>query len=145
MLSVVALVKVAERNQATVASQRAASKSVATPAAALGPAAKVIDLSVIPEGKRGPEDEMHDEFTVSEFHVTAGRPVTLRIDNTDDQPHSITSTGAKVYIIAEPGTHTYTLFVDKPGRFEWHCAFLCDPWAMAHIGYMRGYITATPS
>jgi len=145
VLSAVALITVAERNQATAVSQRVAAQALPTPADATGPPAKVIDVSVIPEGKKGPEGAMHDDFTVSEFHVTVGRPLTLRIDNTDTQPHSISSPEAHVYIIAQPGTHGYTLLVDKPGKFEWHCEFLCDPWAMEHVGYMRGFITATPS
>jgi hypothetical protein len=67
----------------------------------------------------------------------------LRIDNTDSQPHSITSPAAGVTIIVMPGTRTYTLLVYQTGRFVWFCTFLCDAWAMQQPGYMRGYITAS--
>jgi heme/copper-type cytochrome/quinol oxidase subunit 2 len=80
---------------------------------------------------------------VTDFHVTVAQPVTLRIDNTDTVPHSITSPAAGVSIIVLPGTHDYTLLVNQAGKFEWHCVFPCDPWSMAHVGYMRGFITAT--
>jgi Cupredoxin-like domain len=146
VMSAVALITVAEKNQASATSRLATSQvPPGTPADAPGPPAKVIDVEVIPEGKKGPEGKMHDDFTVTDFHVTVGQPVTLRIDNTDTQPHTISSSEAGVYIIAEPGTHGYTLLVDKAGKFEWHCEFPCDPWSMAHGGYMRGFITATAS
>ena len=109
------------------------------------PAAKVVGLKVIAEGKKGPEGQMHDNFTVTEFHVSVGQRVTLHIDNTDTAVHSITSPEAGVRIIVQPGTHDYTLVVDKRGKFEWYCGFACDPWAMERVGYMRGFITATES
>jgi hypothetical protein len=105
--------------------------------------AKVVNLKVIPEGKKGPEGTLHDEFTVTNFSVKVGEPVTLHIDNTDNTVHSITSAEAGVNIVVQPGTHNYTLKVSKAGKFEWNCAFPCDPWAMAHPGYMAGYITAS--
>jgi len=108
-------------------------------------AAKTIELKVIPEGKKGPEGKLHDAFTVTNFAVTVGQPLYLKIDNTDTVPHSITAPEAGVNIVVKPGTHTYKLVVYKPGRFEWHCIFPCDPWSMEHVGYMRGYITATQS
>ena len=83
----------------------------------------------------------------TEFAVKVGQPIKLRIDNTDNQPHSITAPEANVNIIAMPGIHTYVLYVTKPGRYLWFCVFPCDSnangWAMKHQGYMSGYITAT--
>jgi hypothetical protein len=123
--------------------------TVANPAPSTPPtsgpsaSAKVIDLTVIASGKKGPDGKLHDDFTVTDFHVTVGQPLTLRIDNTDTVPHSITSPEAGVNIIVSPGTHDYTLLVHRAGTFEWHCVFPCDPWSMTHIGYMRGVITAT--
>jgi heme/copper-type cytochrome/quinol oxidase subunit 2 len=102
----------------------------------------VVELKAIAEGKKGPEGQMHDDLTVTEFNVTVGRPETLRIDNTDDVPHSITAPEAGVNIVVQPGTHDYTLLVNKPGKFEWNCMYPCDPWSMQHVGYMRGFITA---
>ncbi len=138
-MSLVALALIAA---ATVArGERAGSKTAATSTAPV----KVVDLKVIPEGKKGPEGQLHDNFTVTEFHVSVGQPVTLQIDNTDTAVHSITSQEAGVSILVQPGTHDYTLVVEKPGRFEWHCILPCDPWSMERVGYMRGFITATAS
>jgi plastocyanin len=138
LMSTVALVQSSERDEARAASQIAAEQ-----AAALPPVAKVVDLSVIAEYKRGPEGEKHDAFTTTEFAVRAGQPQQLRIDNTDDVPHSITAPEAGVNIVVMPGTHTYTLRVKQPGRFVWFCTFVCDEWAMQHPGYMSGYITVS--
>jgi plastocyanin len=110
-------------------------------------AAKVVDLSVIPEYRVGPDGKKHDSFTKTEFAVKVGQPLKLTIDNTDNQPHSITSPLANINITAMPGTHTYTLIVSKPGKYLWYCMYPCDSdangWAMKHPGYMSGYITAT--
>jgi hypothetical protein len=116
--------------------------TAAVPNGAPSAQTKIIELKVIASGKKGSDGKLHDDFTVTEFHVTVGQPVTLRIDNTDTVPHSITSPEAGVSIIVLPGTHDYTLLVKHAGKFEWHCAFPCDPWSMAHVGYMRGFITA---
>jgi heme/copper-type cytochrome/quinol oxidase subunit 2 len=69
--------------------------------------------------------------------------VQLTIDNKDDAVHSITATEAGVSIVVMPGVHTYTLLVHKAGHFKWICAYPCDPFAMARVAYMQGYITAT--
>jgi hypothetical protein len=147
LMSMVALVQSSAPRTIVEATVRPAAATVAaaSPAAATAPttAAKVVNLKVIPEGKKGPEGTLHDEFTVTEFNVKVGQPETLRIDNTDEVPHSITSAEAGVNIVVRPGTHDYTLDVSKAGKFEWNCAYPCDPWSMAHTGYMAGYITAT--
>jgi len=31
----------------------------------------------------------------------------------------------------------------KAGTYIWYCRLPCDPWAMAHDGYMRGHVTVT--
>jgi Cupredoxin-like domain len=114
--------------------------------AASAPVKPVVHLTVAGSSKKGPDGKMHDAFTVSNFAVSAGVPVKLVIDNTDDQPHSISSPNAGVSIIVKPGTHTYTLLVDRVGRFFWYCAYPCDSdaagWAMKNPGFMSGYITA---
>jgi plastocyanin len=138
LMSMVALVQSSERDEARAASQIAAEQ-----AAALPPVAKVVDLSVIAEYKRGPEGEKHDAFTTTEFAVRAGQPQELRIDNTDTVPHSITAPEAGINIVVMPGTHTYTLLVKQPGRYLWFCTFVCDEWAMQHPGYMSGYIAVS--
>ena len=138
---VMSLVALARTTPTTLAAANQA--AAALPTGAPSALTKVIELKVIASGKKGPDGKLHDDFTLTEFQVTVGQPLTLRIDNTDTVPHSITSPEAGVSIILSPGTHDYTLLVNQAGKFEWHCAFPCDPWSMAHVGYMRGFITAT--
>lgn len=144
-LSAAALVKSNDAGRTVTVT--APSASVAAVGSAQAKPTSVIDLSVIPEGKRGPDGKMHDAFTVTNFNVKAGQPTELRIDNKDEGTHSITSPLAGISIIVQPGVHTYTLLVQKAGRFEWKCIIPCDTgaggWAMSHPGYMAGYITAS--
>jgi heme/copper-type cytochrome/quinol oxidase subunit 2 len=97
--------------------------------------------------KLGPDGKRHDAWTQTEFAVKVSKPLTLRIDNADSSPHSLTSSEAGVNIIVLPGIHTYTLVVHKRGRFHWRCMMTCDTgaagWAMTHPGYMSGFITAS--
>lgn len=150
LMSMIALNRSGEKREVNAAAPatRAAATSAAsgTPVAVSAAAAKVVDLKIIGSYKVGPDGKKHDAFTKTEFAVKAGQPLKLRIDNTDDVPHSITSPVAGVNIIAQPGVHTYTLVVAKAGRFEWYCMLPCDGdangWAMQNPGYMSGYITA---
>jgi hypothetical protein len=103
----------------------------------------VVYLTVSPGVKPGPDGKLHDAFSVTNFDVHAGHAVKLVINNTDSVPHSIDSPTAGVNILALPGTHTYTLLVQKTGRFLWYCTQPCDPYSMSHVGYMRGYITSS--
>jgi len=42
----------------------------------------------------------------------------------------------------KPGTTTFTFTApEKAGEYIWYCAFPCDAYAMAQIGFMRGYVT----
>lgn len=147
LMSAVALVQSGEKSPAVTTSQPAV-KAAATPAPAAAVAAtKTVDLKIIGGVKPGPEGQKHDAFTTTEFAVHVGQPLKLKIDNTDDVPHSINAPLAGVDIIAQPGTHTYTLIVSKAGKFFWICTIPCDSdahgWAMQHAGFMAGYITAT--
>lgn len=107
------------------------------------PIQRTIYLSVSPGIKPGPNGQLHDAFSVTNFTVRAGQPVKLVINNTDSTDHSITTLhGGGVNIIVRPGLHTYTLLVHSRGRFLWTCTQPCDPYSMSHVGYMRGYITS---
>jgi len=106
------------------------------------PIQHTIYLSVAPGVKPAVDGKLHDAFSVTNFTVRAGQPLKLVIDNTDTVPHSINSAGAGVNIVARPGLHTYTMIVHKQGKFLWTCMYPCDPYSMAHIGYMRGWITS---
>jgi heme/copper-type cytochrome/quinol oxidase subunit 2 len=160
LMSMVALVRSGERSEASATSQPALKQvAAATPAAAASSgaakvsaakapgAAKVLGLKIVPSYKIGPDGKKHDAFTQTEFAVKVGQPLKLRIDNTDNGSHSITSPEAGVNIVAPPGIHTYTLLVTKAGRFQWYCMIPCDSdangWAMQNTGFMSGYITAT--
>jgi hypothetical protein len=129
---------------AVSASQNAPARPVVNVVHVSGAAtiAPVVYLTVSPGLKPGADGQLHDAFSVTDFYVHADQPIKLVINNTDTAEHSITALGAGVNIVVKPGTHTYTLLVKHPGRFEWICTFPCDPYSMAHIGYMRGYITA---
>ena len=103
--------------------------------------APVVYLTVSPGVEPGADGKLHDAFSVTDFYARVGRPVRLVINNTDSAAHSIVAPGAGVRITVKPGMHTYTLLVHKAGRFQWYCMLPCDPYSMAHDGYMRGYIT----
>jgi hypothetical protein len=103
----------------------------------------IVYLTVSPGIKPGADGKLHDAFSVTNFYVHAGQPIKLVIDNTDTAAHSIVAPGTGVSIMVKPGTRTYTLLVRKAGRFQWFCGMPCDPYSMAHDGYMRGFITAS--
>lgn len=43
-----------------------------------------------------------------------------------------------------PGTATVTFTAPSTaGRYFWFCKVPCDPWAMGHDGFMRGYVTVS--
>ncbi|MHB8241748.1 MAG: cupredoxin domain-containing protein [Solirubrobacteraceae bacterium] len=147
LMSIIALSQSSEHNTVTVTS------GVATPATATGAKAtaalpaKVISLKIIPGWKLGPDKIKHDSFTKTEYAVKVGQTLDLKIDNTDEGEHSITSPVLGVNIVIKPGVHTYQIVVKEKGHFSWFCVIPCDDeangWAMQHAGYMSGYITAT--
>jgi hypothetical protein len=148
LLSILALTKSAERNTVTITSGVATPATSSTPSGTPGSLpAKAISLHVVPAGKRGPDGIMHDTFTQTEFAVKVGQKLDLKIDNTDEGEHSVTSPEIGVNLIVKPGVHTYEIIVKEKGRFSWFCEIPCDDtangWAMQHAGYMAGYITAT--
>ena len=148
LMSIVALNQSSEHNTVTITSGVAAptTGSTASGAAATAPA-KLVSLQIIPASKPGPDKIKHDTFTKTEFAVKVGQKLELKIDNTDEGEHSITSPEIGVNIIVKPGVHTYEIVVKEKGRFSWFCVIPCDDtangWAMQHAGYMSGYITAT--
>ncbi len=98
--------------------------------------------------KRGPEGTWHDAFLPAGFTVQPGATVKVTVLNYDEGEHSFTSTqlGTNVTIAAgspkSPAVTTFTFTAPtKAGSYTWHCALPCDPWAMSHMGYMRGAVT----
>lgn len=94
---------------------------------------------------KGPDGKWHDAMVPGDPVVQAGK-VTVTAYNYDTGVHTINSFSlglAKKIPPAHgntPGKLTFT-FTAKPGKYVWFCAMPCDPWAMTHDGYMRGYIT----
>jgi membrane fusion protein, multidrug efflux system len=149
LMSIVALNQSSERSTVTVTNGVAASPAVAgssTSAATTTPT-RVISLKIVAGGKLGPDGHKHDTFTKTEFATKVGQTLDLKIDNTDEGEHSITSPQIGVNIVVKPGIHTYQIVVKEKGRFTWFCVIPCDDetngWAMQHAGYMSGFITAT--
>jgi heme/copper-type cytochrome/quinol oxidase subunit 2 len=110
---------------------------------------KLVVKSDEEHGKKGPEGKWHDAFLPASFSVKAGQKVTLHIYNYDEGKHSFTSPSLGVNAIvaggseSKPAETTVEFTAPKAGKYLWWCALPCDPWAMAHIGFMRGYVTVT--
>jgi heme/copper-type cytochrome/quinol oxidase subunit 2 len=146
LISIVALIQSSQNSEPRVVTQPAATQGAATAPAVTAPA-RTESLKIVGGAKLGPDGKQHDEFTKTEFAVKVGQPLKLKIDNTDDVPHSITAPVVGVNLMIRPGVHTYTLVVTQAGKFQWFCIIPCDSdaggWAMSHPGFMAGYITAT--
>jgi plastocyanin len=96
---------------------------------------------------KGPDGKWHDAMIPGNPTVQAGK-VTVTVYNYDASMHTINSDALG---LAEkippahgstPGKVTFT-FTAQPGKYQWYCIQPCDPWAMTHNGYMRGYITVS--
>ncbi|MBS1844765.1 MAG: hypothetical protein JST53_10145 [Actinobacteria bacterium] len=98
-------------------------------------------------GRLGPEGAWHDAYLPASFTVEPGATVNVTVLNYDEGEHSFTSMplGLDATIAAGSASHpkatTFTFQApDRAGNYLWFCALPCDPWAMAHISYMRGYV-----
>jgi plastocyanin len=153
MALIVAIVALSS-NTSTPTPPAPIASSAASPAAAIAPALKPEYLTIAVKaddehGRRGPDGMWHDAFLPADFTVRAGHSVTITVNNYDGGPHSFTSPAMGVNetipgggSLATPNTVKFTFKAPtKPGRYAWWCAVPCDPWAMAHDGYMRGYVT----
>lgn len=102
-------------------------------------------------GRKGPDGQWHDAYLPADFTVQAGETVNVTVKNYDGGPHTFTAPGLGLNVtipgggsLTAPKTVTFTFTAPKtPGKIAWWCAVPCDPWAMAHDGYMRGYVTVT--
>lgn len=99
-------------------------------------------------GKMGADGNWHDAFLPADFSVKPGSLVRVTVYNYDEGAHTFTSPGlgTDVTIAAgsesQPAITTFILHApQKAGRYEWFCALPCDPWAMNHDGFMRGFVT----
>lgn len=98
--------------------------------------------------KKGPEGEWHDAYLPADFTIKAGATVQVVVQNYDEAGHTFTASGLGTnQMIAagsatKPSTTTFTFTAPaKKGQYEWHCMMPCDPWAMAHDGFMTGFVT----
>ena len=104
--------------------------------------ARLVVKSDEQHGKKGSDGKWHDAFLPANFTAIAGVPVKVTVFNYDDMPHSFTSPSLNVNKIIPaakgdtPGKVTFTFTAKKAGKYLWWCAKPCDPWAMAHVGYM---------
>lgn len=143
---------------ATMAGMGAMNGSAGAAAAApTGGKAQNVDLTIKSDdehGKRGPDGKWHDAFLPANFSVHAGATVTVTVKNYDAMPHSFTSSSLSSSSMINqnipagsenaPSTTTFTFTAPtQQGKYLWWCALPCDPFAMATIGYMRGYVTVT--
>jgi len=100
-------------------------------------------------GKKGSDGKWHDAFLPANLKVKAGAKVVVTVKNYDDMPHSFTSPTLHLNKIIKaggekkPSTTTFSFKAKKAGKFLWWCAIPCDPWAMSHVGFMRGYVRVT--
>jgi plastocyanin len=151
IISIVALSSTSSTPGASGTSSVAAAGSAPSQAApVLKPQFLTIAVKADDEhGRRGPDGKWHDAFLPADFTVRAGHSVTITVNNYDGGPHSFTSPAMGVNetipgggSIGSPHTVKFTFKAPtKPGKYAWWCAVPCDPWAMAHNGYMRGYVT----
>ena len=144
---------------AASASARSMMGTAAQASSAAAPAVKpeAVKLTIKSDdehGKRGPDGKWHDAFLPANFAVHAGAQVTVTVTNYDQSAHTFTSsTLSNTSVIDEqiaagtdsgPRTTTFTFTAPTtPGKYLWWCAMPCDPFAMAHIGYMRGFVTVS--
>lgn len=124
----------------------------AVAAPAKGKARLVQHLSIVVKsdeqhGKKGSDGKWHDAFLPANFVVKAGAKVVVSVKNYDDMAHSMHAAGLGLNQVIMPGsdkgkTTTFSFVAPKKtGKYLWKCDPKCDPWAMKHLGFMRGYFT----
>jgi len=109
---------------------------------------KIIVKSDEEHGKMGSDGNWHDAFLPADFSVKPGSLVRVTVYNYDEGEHSFTSSGLGTNVTiaagseAKPAVTTFTFRApQKAGHYEWYCALPCDPWAMSHNGFMRGFVS----
>ena len=99
-------------------------------------------------GNRDAKGVWHDAYLPAAFSVSPGARVTVTVTNDDPSPHTFTAAGLKVNAViaaakgAKPGVTTFSFTAPtRKGAYDWFCAAGCDPWAMTHLGFMKGRVT----
>jgi plastocyanin len=120
--------------------------AAATRAPAVGHVTLIVK-SDTEHAKKGPDGAWHDAFLPASMTVKADSTVTVTIRNYDIAAHSFVAPklGLNVMLPAGSAAHphvtTFTFTAPHKGTVTWTCAMNCDPFAMMHVGYMRGRIT----
>ena len=150
ILSVVAISSNASTTTTVAAAAPPAAAAAAVPAAPAPHAVKMTVKTDTEHGKRGPDGKWHDAILGGNLNVKAGQTVTVTVSNYDTAPHTYTAPSLNINeripggSATNPSTAKFTFKAPStPGTYQWFCAFPCDPWSMAHDGYMRGHITVT--
>ncbi|HUO73957.1 MAG TPA: hypothetical protein VMU39_24505 [Solirubrobacteraceae bacterium] len=151
MALIISVVALSSSSKTTTTIERVAATPASGAAAAPAPlAVKMVAKTDDEHAKKGSDGKWHDAILGGDFTAKAGQTITVTVSNFDNAPHSYTSPalGLNVTIPAggptKPHTVTFTFKAPtQPGSYEWFCALPCDPWAMAHDGYMRGHVTIT--
>jgi hypothetical protein len=140
--------------RAVAAAAAAAIAAGTTGAAVAAPTTHVDHISLTikadtQHARKGPDGKWHDAYLPAAFSVKTGDKVVVGIRNYDPAPHTFTSTRLGLDVVIKPGSAvhpsvtTFTFRAPKVGTYIWQCMAGCDPWAMTHLGFMRGRVTVT--
>jgi plastocyanin len=98
-------------------------------------------------GKKGTDGKWHDAYLPASASVHAGDRVVVTIRNYDSAPHTFTIAKLGINVVikggsaAHPLVKTFSFRAPAAGTYTWQCVDGCDPWAMTHLGYMKGRLT----
>jgi len=97
--------------------------------------------------KKDANGKWHDAYLPAAFSATTGDKVVVTIRNHDPAPHTFTAKKLGLNVVVKPGSAahpsvtTFTFTAPKAGSYTWQCLANCDPWAMNHLGFMKGLVT----
>jgi len=147
---ILSLVALSSNTSTTTTIAQAATPVASTPAAPPPLAVTMAVKTDTEHGKRGTDGKWHDAILGGNLSVKAGQTVTVTVSNYDSAPHTYTSPSMGLNETIAAGSEKVPRVVkftfkapSTPGTYKWFCALPCDPWAMAHDGYMRGHVTVT--
>jgi len=113
-------------------------------------------------GILGPDGRGHDSFVPSHLRVSAGQPVTFKVYNYDEGPHTFTIDELHVTQMitahvsdTQPSVTTFTVTFPTAKTYRFYCSLPCDAgqggWAMtadrtghgrSQDGFMAGFVSA---
>lgn len=148
VISMGALLAVAFKLDNGTQASTAATNSMTMAAPTAAEDMKIVVKSDEEHGKMGSDGNWHDAFLPADFSVKPGSTVRVTVYNYDEGEHTFTAPGLGTNVTisagseAKPAITTFTFQApQKAGRYQWFCALPCDPWAMNHNGFMRGFVS----